>query len=200
MGGVGSGRKNGTLTAERLHSLTLDVNEVMRGYTRRSGVYRQWEWPGRCTLWVSVGASLNGRPDAVLRFRLPGSHPRAPSEFQQIPLVPVYLHLGGARWCFTCPRTGKPCTRLILPHGRVEWASRRGYGLGYESQRETVFARACRRAARLTRKLTEGKVDRSGRKVRMQRRTLERLSREAAGAMALVEGMAYARFYPMRMR
>src|SRR6266851_1200652 len=61
--------------------------------------------------------------------------------------------VGGRRWWFQCPRTGRRTTKLFLPNGGQHFWSRAGYGLGYACQREGSFDRLQRRAAMLNRQL-----------------------------------------------
>jgi len=185
MGGRGSGRNGAVPTAEALLSLTLDVNVLLAGFTRARGISKRFEWRGRGTLSVEVPPFLY-EPQAMLRFE--GSR-GGPADWQSVPLVCMPAPLGGVTWYFVCPILARRCRRLILPAGRRLWASRRGYGLGYASQRETDLARAVRHCCRLELKITEGRLNRRGRRVRFQRRTLARLHDDAMRAMRVIDAM-----------
>jgi hypothetical protein len=122
---------------------------------------------------------------ALLSFSFLGGAD-APLQWQTVALASRAAHLGGVSWFFICPLTGQLCRRLILPRGGSLWASRRGYGLGYASQRETARARAIRRYVRLERKLIDGKLNHKGQRVRLQRRTRARLSSRVSSAWSVV--------------
>jgi hypothetical protein len=161
---------------------------LMRGYTARYGVSKRWTWAEVGTLDVDVGSCIFGPPSAQLRFVHTGRREPTPV-IQQVALVPTWPHFGGVAWAFVCPISGNRCRRLILPRNGNLWASRRGLGLDYASQRETERARAIRRYVRLERKLVEGKINRQGRRVRLQKKTIARLSRASAIAWRQVEVM-----------
>jgi hypothetical protein len=62
-------------------------------------------------------------------------------------------HFGGRRWWFVCPRRNQPVRKLCLPLGGRHFWSRRGYRLGYASQRESWHDRAYRRVRKLSLRL-----------------------------------------------
>ena len=97
---------------------------------------------------------------------------------------PVYLdrtdcHLGGQRPWFLCPASG--CSRRVaLLYGGRIFACRHCYQLAYQSQRETDFDRAARRADKIRDKLgwEPGILNGGGLKPRgMHWKTFERLNR-----------------------
>jgi hypothetical protein len=51
---------------------------------------------------------------------------------------------GGERWYALCPRTGSRSTALVLPPGRVQFASVSGWNVAYGSQRECAVHRSHR--------------------------------------------------------
>jgi hypothetical protein len=68
-------------------------------------------------------------------------------------LEAVDLPLGGERWYALCPHTGRRCTTLVLPPGKMHFASVGGWGVAYGSQRECEVHRAYRAIARASSRL-----------------------------------------------
>lgn len=71
----------------------------------------------------------------------------------RVGLVTTPQPLGGVRWWFVCPRTGRRAVRLLLPLGGNQFRSRQAYGLGYGSQREDAKGRAQLQAEKIYRQL-----------------------------------------------
>ena len=67
----------------------------------------------------------------------------------RIYLTKTKLHFGGHRWWFICPQTRKRCAVLYKPPGQPYFASRKAYGLAYESQREDHWYRLLRRSRKI---------------------------------------------------
>ena len=107
-----------------------------------------------------------------------------------ISLVATAQPLGGHRWWFVCPRTGRHVTKLYLPLGALRFSSRHAYRLAYQSQRESPSGRALHRAFKLRRRLGSngGVGERIRRPKGMRRRTFEREMVKVEDAETLVNG------------
>ena len=55
--------------------------------------------------------------------------------YYTVGLDAVAQPLGGVRWWYECPLTGRRCAILYRPPGAARFASREAYGLAYASQR-----------------------------------------------------------------
>jgi hypothetical protein len=115
--------------------LVLSVGSVCGDYGggRRDGVVR-WRcgdqeigaisyeinlWSAeRGSLWLHY--SVNGTPIQLA-----------------ISMTSTTLHLGGRRWWFLCPVTGKRVGKLYLPDGATDFAGRKAHDLTYTSCRES---------------------------------------------------------------
>lgn len=69
---------------------------------------------------------------------------------QTVQLVSRSMRFGGKRWYFVCPKTKRPCCKLILPPGAKVFASVKGWGLSYRSQYDDAVTRATKAIAKLT--------------------------------------------------
>ena len=58
-------------------------------------------------------------------------------------------NFGGLRWWWLCPRNGARVAKLVMPFSSREFASRRAYGLAYQSQRDGRVDRLAAKARRL---------------------------------------------------
>ena len=105
-------------------------------------------------------------------------------------LVATAQPLGGHRWWFVCPRTGRLVTKLYLPLGALRFSSRHGHRPAYRSQRESPSDRAINRAVKLRPKLgSHGGIGQSIRKPKgMHRRTFAREMAKVEDAETLVNG------------
>ncbi|MEI6644382.1 MAG: hypothetical protein WCL10_20425 [Novosphingobium sp.] len=54
------------------------------------------------------------------------------------------MRFEGERWNAPCPHTGRRCSTPVLPPGKTHFASVRGWGVAYGSQRECEVHRAYR--------------------------------------------------------
>ena len=60
---------------------------------------------------------------------------------------------GGRRWWFRCPATGRLVSKLYLPAGAVQFASRQAHNLTYRSCQESgQFQRRCKWIAKILRR------------------------------------------------
>jgi hypothetical protein len=70
-----------------------------------------------------------------------------------VELTATPCRLGGQRWWFICPRTGRQVAKLYLPNGAGRFASRNAYRLAHASQRRGPIDVGHDRLRRLYRKL-----------------------------------------------
>ena len=156
MGGAGSGRHWGCGKSTVEDGLTLDISKLVRDGNIRPGQ--------RCSgtlTWrrVSSGeevgiigyeANLIDPDDAWVRlhYRQNGE----PRDYR-VPLETTRPNYGGRRWWFRCPATGRRVAKLNSPPGGGIFASRRAYGLAYQSQRERSYERALTRTQAIRIKL-----------------------------------------------
>ena len=150
MGGSGSGRHWGCGKATVEDGLTLDINKLVR-----VGNIRPGGWCSGTLRWTRVAsgeevgsigyeADLMAPDQAWVRL-----HYRVNDEPQdyRVTLETTRPNYGGRRWWFRCPATGWRVAKLHLPSGGQIFASRRAYGLAYQSQRERAYDRALMYAA-----------------------------------------------------
>ena len=182
MGGYGSGRSGGRPTVESC-AFVLDINHL-----RRSGCLvpeatseSQITWSGEdgtARLTVALQARL-GQHNGTLTLAYERADywtDRLHQIETTISLVATAQPLGGHRWWFVCPKTGRHVTKLYLPLGALRFSSRHAYRLAYQSQRETPSGRALHRAFKLRRRLGSngGIGERIRRPKGMRRKTFER--------------------------
>ena len=150
MGGMGSGRYGGRPIVE--DALALDLAVLLRkklistGSTVASSLHWRNTRTGaetasigyRCTMTAEAG--IFSAEYAVTRF---GERTQVSLS---IGLVSTPQPLGGRRWWWVCPVTGRRAAKLFKPPGGDRFASRQAWGLAYRSQREAPFDRACSRA------------------------------------------------------
>jgi hypothetical protein len=51
-----------------------------------------------------------------------------------VALTPTYPNLGGVRWWFLCPETGRRVAKLYLPIGSLRFLSREAHGLVHDTR------------------------------------------------------------------
>jgi hypothetical protein len=154
MGGLGSGRHGGTLTAERTTSYIITITALSRalnGNQRFSGIMYFDEGSFPVAVIIDTTDALDPFVELIHPTRDDlGSDRPVTDRIRLIWTVPTF---GGRRWWFQCPRTGQRTTKLFLPNGGRHFWSRQAYRLGYACQREDRFSRLQRRAATLNRQL-----------------------------------------------
>jgi hypothetical protein len=124
MGGYGSGRSGGRPTTE--NGLTLSLPKLMRDRLFRPGC----AWGGSI-VWTytstgervgSIGYEAHLDQESG-RVRLKYTTTRWDGEKREsdywIQLETTPQPLGGRRWWFVCPRTGRRAAKLYLPNGRL---------------------------------------------------------------------------------
>ena len=156
MGGSGSGRHWGCGRATVEDGLTLDINKLIR-----DGNIRPGGWCSGTLRWTHVASgeevgSIGYEADLMAQdqswVRL---HYRVNDEPQdyRVTLETTRPNYGGRRWWFRCPATGWRVAKLHLPSGGQIFASRRAYGLAYQSQRERAYDRALTRTQNIRTRL-----------------------------------------------
>jgi hypothetical protein len=144
--------------------ITLDIRHLKRDGLlqpgKRSGSW-QWRWvnTGQPTAHVEYEAETEEEAGSlhiasVTRFDPLGRPTR--TQGQTIQLVTTVPPLGGRRWWFLCPSTGRRVMKLHLPYGAQVFASRQAYRLGYAVQRESPRDKAYRRARKARHRIGGG--------------------------------------------
>ncbi len=154
MGGFGSGRRGGTMTAEGMASYTIDIKSLAPLLQQEKCLTGEKHFAaGRFPVVLTVDLTTERYCFVEL------IHPtRDPREGDRLITDIVYLAwtvptFGGRRWWFLCPQTARRVTKLFLPAGGWHFWSREAHGLGYACQRDDRFGRFQRRAATLNRQL-----------------------------------------------
>ncbi|HZU64990.1 MAG TPA: hypothetical protein VFF98_14995 [Novosphingobium sp.] len=138
MGGYGSGRQGGrpTVDASRKIDLAwlLRTGRAIEGQ-RIAGVLH-WHREGvRCgSIRYEARMDEPGQERLELFFTC-GTGAGREAIHQSIRLTFTEPHYGGKRWWMICPFSGLRSGKLYLPDSRTRFASRKAWGLGYQSQR-----------------------------------------------------------------
>ncbi len=149
MGGMGSGsyyRWNCKDTTGDYRS--IDVRRWKRDGLLEPGRSFGWSWSRNGEMFATIQVQTES-DRVILNYR----HRNRGEEAWNSEHYPVYLtwtecHLGGQRPWFLCPARG--CGRRVaLLYGGGIFACRHCYQLAYESQRETDYDRAARRANKI---------------------------------------------------
>jgi hypothetical protein len=152
MGGYGSGRTGGRPTAEACDSYVFNASWFNRGRLK-SGSHGIA--PLRYSDGFEVSIVIDTRDQHYGFLTL--SHARRNGDGSdvryQVQLVQTLPNYGGVRWWFVCPRSGRRVAKLYLPLGGAYFWSRKAYGLGYRSQRESPLDRAHLAGQKLSKKL-----------------------------------------------
>jgi hypothetical protein len=134
MGGIGSGRWGSRPIVE--HCKTVSASRLWRG--------------GGCNgveCWPSLIDDETGSAEIYFTLR------DGRRQQQSVALTSTPCHLGGRRWWFVCPLSGRRVGTLHLPPDGTMFASRQAHRLGYRSQRIGPLDTAHARLARLYAKL-----------------------------------------------
>ena len=155
MGGSGSGRGGGTVTSEGCNSRILSA-KLLR--TMPHNVPEGQVATATGCLNFSDGIVVKYLVSVSARERyIKLTHETRDDDEREISyrvsLLQTPCHLGGYRWWFSCPLSGRRTFRLFLPNGARRFASRSSYRLGYICQRETRVDRLMRKARKLHRQL-----------------------------------------------
>ncbi len=152
MGGSGSGRQwywGAKDTIEDYRS--IDVRRWKRDGLLAPYQSFSWQWSRRGEVFASINVRTEpNRVNLTYRHRSGGEEWKDES-------YPIYIdwtdcNLGGQRPWFLCPASG--CGRRVaILYGGSIFACRHCYQLAYQSQRETYYDRATRKADRIRAKL-----------------------------------------------
>lgn len=155
MGGFGSGRHGGTVTAEGTASYVIAASVLTRARLPL-GEFGKGTFhfdDGHFAVEVLVNTFDASGPYMELFHKTRDDREGDRTVHDRIRLLWTVPTFGGRRWWFQCPRTWQKTTKLYLPNGGRHFWSRQAYGLGYACQREDNFSRLQRRAAMLNRQL-----------------------------------------------
>src|SRR5437868_2536565 len=146
MGGWGSGRRWAS------KDTTADYRQLDVRRLQRDGLLeRRWGFNWRWTRNGEAVGNINIRPEddrVILNYRTRESGGEWIEKEYSVILERTPCHYGGERVWFRCPavRCGR---RVATLYGGTIFACRHCHRLGYESQRESVSARADSRAWRI---------------------------------------------------
>jgi hypothetical protein len=198
MGGFGSGRQGGTVTAEGTASYVIAISSVKAAL--RTGQCLTGTIPfdeGKFPVQITVDASNPESAFVELYHGTRDEREGARMVRDRVPLTWTAPPYGGRRWWFLCPRTGRRATKLFLPNGGQHFWSRAGYGLGYACQREGSFDRLQRRAdAAIEFAMARIQADHPGRSGMVGRQAVELLL-ERLRSQTETDGDRFAGYAPV---
>lgn len=152
MGGINSGRHwhwDAKSTTDDYRS--IDVRRWKRDGLLKPDLFFKWQWSRHDKVIASIGVRT-GSDRVTLIYRHKKGDKNWKDEKYPIFLDSTNCHLGGERPWFLCPARG--CGRRVaILYGGDIFACRRCYQLAYQSQRETDYDRAARRADKIRGKL-----------------------------------------------
>jgi hypothetical protein len=144
VGGIGSGRRTSRATTDDCIRITLP-NLKRLGMVKRHCMNRRnlsWTCDGRVVAQLTLVCDVDCH-EAYPCLKIAGqAYGRRIDCLVWLDSAP--MRFGGERWYALCPHTGKRCTTLVLPPGKTHFASVRGWGVAYDSQRECEVHRAYR--------------------------------------------------------
>ncbi len=156
MGGYNSGRPGWHALVEG--AFVLDVGMLVKqggivpGRAGRGSV--TWDRAGKEAASVGFDFDLTNPDQGSLRLRYRATRQGVSSmEDYEIRLAASELHLGGRRWWFICPVSGRRGAKLYLPPGATIFAGRQAHRLVYRSQRNNGLARSHSRQHRIYERL-----------------------------------------------
>ena len=155
MGGFGSGRYGGAVTAEATASYTIAASTLTRARLQMGKCGTATFRFGEERFPVDIYIDTTDRADPFIELTHRTRDEREGDRIvrDRVRLAWTAPTYGGQRWWFVCPRTGRRTTKLFLPNGGWHFWSRQAYRLGYACQRDDRFSRLQRRAAKLNRQL-----------------------------------------------
>jgi hypothetical protein len=175
MGGYGSGRRSNRPTTDdclRINLSNLKQLGMLQRHcmTRREQVWSQYgQTIANLTLVTDVHC-LEPSPCLRITGRAFGKVINCVVYLEEQPLP-----YGGERYYALCPRTGRRSTALVLPPGRVQFASVKGWNVAYGSQRECPIHRGHRAIDKAQKRLRElSKYIRTPTRERLVDRLIER--------------------------
>jgi hypothetical protein len=153
MGGFGSGRHGGTVTAEGTASYVLSIKSLLPTFQMGQCLTRGIKFDGTFPVLLTVDLRNEWNCFVELIHLTRDAREGDRMVTGRVQLTRTEPTYGGRRWWFLCPRTGRRTPKLFLPNGGWHFRSRQAYGLGYACQREERADRLRRRAAKLNRQL-----------------------------------------------
>lgn len=158
MGGFGSGRQDGKPIAEE--ALRIDLAWMMRRGLATPGKNiagtLRWTCGGQPSGNINYTCDMTDPDRGLLELRFTHTNHRtgqAKDHVQHAVLSSTRPHFGGRRWWMHCPITGDRVGKLYLPAGGDIFASRKAWGIGYRTQRQTERDNLFERLFRLQRRL-----------------------------------------------
>jgi hypothetical protein len=144
LGGIGSGRRSNRATTDDCIRIALpDLKRL--GMVKRHCMNRRtlsWTRKGRMVAQLTLVSDVECRePHPCIKITGQAYGRRVDC---LVWLDNAPMRFGGERWYALCPHTGRRCTTLVLPPGKTHFASVRGWGVAYGSQRECEVHRAYR--------------------------------------------------------
>jgi hypothetical protein len=154
MGEYGSGRYGGRPTSEACASYVLRTTDLLRAGLR-AGIrtHATLSFSGDDDPFPIALVIDSGDGSPVIEFAHRSRTRDSIPQCYRVRLLSMPQHLGGVRWWFECPRTGRRCVKLYLPRGGHRFWSRAAYRLGYACQREDRMYQAQRQALKVYRAL-----------------------------------------------
>jgi hypothetical protein len=155
LGGFGSGRYGGRVTAEGTASYILAASVLTRAQLQigQRGTETYHFGEERFPVEIKLDTVDPSNPFLELTHQTRDEREGDRIVRDRVRLIWTVPTYGGRRWWFQCPRTHRKVTKLYLPNGGWHFWSRQAYRLGYACQREDRFSRLQRRAAMLNRQL-----------------------------------------------
>ena len=156
MGGIGSGRRTNRPTTDECIRIDLPLLKhlgmLKRGcMSRRS---RVWSRSGKTIAELTLVADIDCQ-ERYPCLKMTG-HAFGQKIDHLVVLDSAPLPFGGERWYALCPFTrGKRCSTLVLPPGKLYFASVKGWKVPYASQRECEVHRAYRAIDKATIRMQE---------------------------------------------
>lgn len=153
MGGIGSGRRSNRVTTD--DCVQIGLPDLKRdGFMKRHCMRREtrvWRSERRIIAQLTIISDIHcHEPSPCLKF---SGYAYGQKVDCLVWLESKQMPAGGERWYALCPNTGKRCTTLILPPRKTHFASVKGWGVAYSSQRECQVHRAYRAIDKAERKL-----------------------------------------------
>jgi hypothetical protein len=144
MGGIGSGRRSSRVTTDECIRIRLpDLKHL--GMIKRHCMHRRertWYLDGKVVAQLTLVSDVDCRePYPCLKITGQAFGRRIDC---LVWLDSQPMPFGGERWFGLCPLSGRRCTTLVLPPGKMHFASVGGWGVAYGSQRECRINRAYR--------------------------------------------------------
>lgn len=148
MGGSGSGRQGGRPTIGRTRAYALSTRSL-RDVLRHGRCGFRMTFSSDWDEVVVAGMVETSEPSP--RLVIAHSTRREPQESLtcEIALVRTHPHLGGVRWWFLCPRTGRRVAKLYLPIGGRHFLSRQAYGLVHDTRQMSMVCLLSKRVSRI---------------------------------------------------